>query len=150
VRVRLLLVAVLAACQPYASAALGSDRRNVSLAAGGGARDFTIGIGAQVNDRPEAETMAGTASLDFTWSIIRVKGLAANIHAGPAVTSVVDMATGERGFGYGVHYGAGFAWKLPFITAFVDFHRVAAVIEGGSTPGTIVFDGAIAGIALRR
>src|SRR5689334_17724440 len=86
---------------------------NVSLAVGGGARDFTIELGLHVHDvtsqtfaLPDPATLAGTphymttsTSLDMRWTWLRTHHVAAHLHVGPAAALLVDRSSGATSLG---------------------------------------------------
>lgn len=152
---RCFVVILVSGCQPFVAAGVGvtptHDAEGLSISAGGGAKDFTIGGGFHLHELGMGEGIhTASATMDFNWTLLRWKAISTNIHAGPAITGMVDTMTADYAYGYGVHYGGGVALTLSSYSLFVDFHRLFSIIDGGPAPGANAFGGTMLGFQVRR
>jgi hypothetical protein len=134
-----------------------------SLALGFGGRDFGFEAGLHANQVSGESLMmpsgsdsylasprylATTASLDFRWTWLRVRGLSTYIHFGPTTGCVLDKSDGSTTWGEGVRYGAGIAYELPVVRLFVDASRTDLSLSTGPGAGMSSMQGVLLGLAL--
>ena len=114
---------------PDAQSIVPPNTHNYSLEVGGGARDFTIDLGLHLHD--VGGDYAGSSSLDFAVTPLRLGRLSARGHVGPALFAIIDPATGAHSVAQGFRYGVGGAVTYGRVGIYADWSRTGLVGDTG-------------------
>jgi len=126
-----------------------------TLEAGFGTKTLTVNSVVAVHDvtstsfTPGAGYLATTLGADVRWSVLRWRGLAPMIAAGPARMVLVDRTTGDRTWGNGIRASAGVQYRLGPIAIYGDYYHEVMAFSGGVAQGTSKLSGITLGLALQ-
>ena len=132
------------------------EGRNYSLGLGFGDKNLTLGLRVQGNnissstlDTEGPQYLSAAAALDFRYSILRWKGLAATGFLAPGRTLLIDSTDGERSWGSGIRYGGAASFALAGFSVFADFYQEKLIFSDGPAAGNSARSGVTLGLAFQ-